>query len=94
MSEHLQRTFAICATILVVGIVFSLMLSANVAKFDESFRLKDFYDRNTSPDVTDTYQTIRLNDKQLAVVSERGKVVDIYQVDANGKITRTSDTEE
>ena len=92
MTEHSQRTLAICGTILVVGLVFSVVLSKSLTKFNENFLAKDFYDRN--PISTDAYQTLRLNDRQFIVISNgtysRGVIV--YQVDANGKVTRTSDT--
>lgn len=89
MSEHLQRTCAICATIALVGLVFSLVLWVGLTKFNENFRLKDFYNRSAF--TTDAYQTVRLNDRQFVVSSNGGYVV-VYQVDAKGNISRTSST--
>lgn len=88
MNEHLQRTFAICATVLLVGLVFSWVLWVSLAKFNQIFQVKDFYDR--SPYTTDGYQAVRLSDKQFAVIRRRGEVVDVYQMDAKGNLSRTS----
>lgn len=94
MSEHLQRTCAICATIDIVGLVFSWVLWVSLVKFNRNFELKDFYDRSdtsTSTFTNDAYQTIRLNDRQF-LVSSRGGSIDVYQVDAKGNISRISST--
>ena len=86
MSEHLQRTLAVCATALIVGLVFSWVLWTSLAKFNDEFLRKDFYDRSTQY----PSQVIRLNDKQFAVVTVEGRRVEIYQVDEKGKLSRTS----
>ena len=92
MTDASKRTGAICATILIVGLVFSAVLWVSLSKFNRSFLAKDFYSQNASNLTTDTYQTVRLNDRQFVVVSAPGNEVNVYQVDANGKLSRTSGT--
>lgn len=82
MSEHLQRTLAICATILIVGLILSAVSSGNLTKFNEDFRQKDFYSR-----IGNYPQAIRLNDKQFVIIKYPGDAIDVYQVDAKGQLS-------
>ena len=68
MSEHLQRTLAICATILIVGLILiGSNHRENLTKFNENFRQKDFYSRSGNYP-----QAIRLNDRQFVIVKYPG----------------------
>lgn len=91
MNAHSKQTLTICATILIVGLVFSAVLWIGLGEFNRNFRLKDFYGFSNSYDgridSTDAYQALRLNDRQFVVVSQAGNKVDVYRVDANGRVT-------
>ena len=86
MSEHSQRTLAICATILIEGLLFSIVLLVRLAKFNENFRLKTFYGQGES---FIRCQTAPLVDGEFVVVNYSGETT-VYQVDANCKLSRTS----
>ncbi len=88
MSGHSKRTLAVCLTILIVGIYASLTLGSGLRKFNDIFFGKWFYD--TSPNVSDAYQTVRLNDKQFVVVKNDGKYVILYEVDSQGNVSQKS----
>ena len=98
MSEQSQRTYAICATILIVALFSSWVLRGALAEFNRNFELKRFYQIGSSYDgridSTDTYQTLRLNDRQFVIVSQEGNNIEVCRVDANGKVTRTSNTKQ